>query len=91
MLHLVFELSSATLARLPNQAAVIFLNNAVFGLVKNSMWQNELISITPCYVLTEDLTSRGIEMDLLIDGVLPIDYEQFVQFTVEHTPIQTWT
>lgn len=91
MLHLVFELSSPTLARLQNQVAVIFLNNAVLGLVKNSMWQNELANITPCYVLADDLTLRGIEMDLLIDGITPIDYAQFVQLTVENKPIQTWT
>lgn len=91
MLHLVFELSMPTLARLQNQVAVIFLNNAVFGLVKNSMWQNELTNITSCYVLTEDLALRGIEMDSLIKGVVPIDYAQFVQLTVENTPIQTWT
>ncbi len=91
MLHLVFELSSPTLARLQNQVTVIFLNNAVLGLVKNSMWQNELVNITPCYVLADDLTLHGIGADLLIDGVTLIDYAQFVQLTVENTPIQTWT
>jgi tRNA 2-thiouridine synthesizing protein B len=91
MLHLVFELSSPTLARLQNQVSVIFLNNAVLGLVKNSMWQNELANIAPCYVLADDLTLRGIGADLLIDGITPIDYAQFVQLTIENTPIQTWT
>lgn len=90
MLHLVFELSSPTLARLQNQIAVIFLNNAVYGLMKNSMWQNELASIMPCYVLMDDLTSRGIETDLLIDGIIPINYAQFVRLTVENSPIETW-
>ena len=90
MLHLVFELSSPTLTRLQNQSNVIFLNNAVRGLVKNSMWQNELVAMIPCYVLAEDLMLRGIEIDLLIDGITPIDYTQFVQLTIENTPIQTW-
>lgn len=94
MLHLVFELSSPTLERLPNQDAVIFLNNAVFGLLKNSIWQmalTESFATTPCYVLRDDLTLRGIGTDLLIENITPIDYAQFVQLTVEHSPIQTWT
>lgn len=90
MLHLVFELSSDVLARLQNQSAIIFLNNAVFGLLKNSIWQKELAMLTPCYVLKEDLISRGIETDLLIDGITPIDYADFVTLTIENTPIQTW-
>ncbi len=91
MLHLVFEISPTVLARLQNQAGVIFLNNAVLGLLKNSQWQKELAMIAPCYVLNEDLILRGIEADLLIEGITAIDYAQFVQLTIENTPIQTWT
>lgn len=90
MLHLVFELSSDVLARFSNQDTVIFLNNAVFGLLKNSKWQNKIAEIVPCYVLQDDLTLRGIENSLLIEGVTPIDYTQFVILTIENTPIQTW-
>lgn len=91
MLHLVFEISSEVLARLQNQAPVIFLNNSVLGLLKNSQWQNELAMIAPCYVLKDDLTLRGIENDLIIDGITAIDYSQFVKLTIENTPIQTWS
>ncbi len=94
MLHLVFELSPVTLQRLPNQAGIVFLNNSVLGLLKNSAWQimlTELLLTTPCYVLNDDLTLRGIETNLLFDGIIAIDYAQFVQLTVNHTPIQTWT
>ncbi|MDD5227615.1 MAG: sulfurtransferase complex subunit TusB [Methylococcales bacterium] len=94
MLHLIFELSSTTLDRLPHQTGVIFLNNAVFRLVKNSTFQialTELFATTPCYVLSNDLALRGIDVDLLIDGITQIDYAQFVQLTIEHPPIQTWT
>ncbi len=93
MLHLIFELSLPTLARLKNQAGVIFLNNAVLGLIQHSQWQNKLTELaneTPCYVLSDDLTLRGIKTHLLCEGIMPIDYAQFVQLTVEHTPIQTW-
>jgi len=93
MLHLVFELSLPTLARLKNQASVIFLNNAVLGLIQHSQWQNALIELmreTPCYVLSDDLMLRGIETNLLCEGIMLIDYAQFVQLTVEQSPIQTW-
>ncbi|MEI7796520.1 MAG: sulfurtransferase complex subunit TusB [Methylococcaceae bacterium] len=93
MLHLVFELSPATLGRLQHQSSVIFLNNSVWRLIKNSTFQSaltELFLFTPCYVLNEDLTLRGIESDSLLDGITRIDYTQFVELTVNHTPIQTW-
>lgn len=95
MLHLVFDLSLVTtLERLSHQAGIIFLNNAVLRLLKNSTMQltvTHLLKTTPCYVLDDDLTLHGIERDLLIDGVIAIDYAQFVQLTVNYTPIQTWT
>jgi sulfur relay protein TusB/DsrH len=95
MLHLVFELSdSVVLNRLNNQEGVIFLNNAVLKLLKNSVFQmalTELLMTTPCYVLTDDLILRGIETDLLLEKMTLIDYTKFVQLTLEHTPIQTWT
>jgi sulfur relay protein TusB/DsrH len=93
MLHLVFEVSNATLERLQCQCGVIFLNNSVLRLIKNSAFQSaltELFLFTPCYVLKEDLTLHGIELDLLLAGITPIDYTQFVELTIEHTPIQTW-
>ncbi|MEI7840866.1 MAG: sulfurtransferase complex subunit TusB [Methylococcaceae bacterium] len=93
MLHLVFELSPATLERLQCQYGVIFLNNSVLQLIKNSTFQSaltELFLFTPCYVLKEDLTLRGIELNLLLAGITPIDYTRFVELTIEHTSIQTW-
>lgn len=94
MLHLIFELSDSTvLSRLHSQAGVIFLNNAVLQLVKNSIFQSTLIELlmtTPCYVLNDDLMLRGIEENLLLDGIIQIDYTKFVWLTAENTPIQTW-
>jgi sulfur relay protein TusB/DsrH len=95
MLHLVFELSdNVVLKRLHHQAGVIFLNSAVLKLLKKSRFQSDLINLmntTPCYVLNEDLTLRGIEVDFILENIEPIDYAKFVQLTIENTPIQTWT
>ncbi len=94
MLHLIFDFSNpVVLNRLHNQAGIIFLNNAVLRLVKKSLFQNavlELLMTTPCYVLNDDLLLRGIETELLLEGITPIDYKKFVELTLEHTPIQTW-
>ena len=95
MLHLIFDLSdTVVLNRLHNQAGVIFLNNAVFKLLKKSSFQTaltQLLLTTPCYVLSDDLTLRGIETDLILEKIMLINYTKFVALTTEHTPIQTWT
>lgn len=95
MLHLVFNLhDNVILQRLYHQSGVIFLNNAVFQLLKNSRFELdflELLKTTPCYVLNDDLTLRGIEIGLLLASIEVIDYSKFVQLTTENTPIQTWT
>ncbi len=95
MLHLVFSLNdNVILQRLYHQSGVIFLNNAVFQLLKNTRFESdlfELLKTTPCYVLNDDLTTRGIGIDLLLANIEVIDYAKFVQLTAENTPIQTWT
>jgi tRNA 2-thiouridine synthesizing protein B len=95
MLHLVFDFSNKTiLQRVQADSCVIFLNNAVLKLLKDSHFEddlNALVKITPCYVLNDDLILRGLESDLILSGIDVIDYAKFVQLTIENTPIQTWT
>jgi sulfur relay protein TusB/DsrH len=94
MLHLIFELSDCTLlSRLNNPKAIIFLNNAVFNLLKNSLFEQALLKLvtkTQCYVLNEDLNQRGIEKNILLEGIETIDYSQFVKLTIKYAHIQTW-
>lgn len=95
MLHLVFDFSDKTiLQRVQSASCVIFLNNAVLKLVKNSRFEtdlNALVKMTPCYVLNDDLILRGLESDLILNNIEVVDYAKFVQLTIENTPIQTWT
>jgi sulfur relay protein TusB/DsrH len=95
MLHLVFNLKdNVLLQRLHHQSGLIFLNNAVFQLLKNSRFDvalTELGQTTRCYVLHDDLITRGIESTLILQSIEPIDYAKFVQLTIENSPIQTWT
>lgn len=95
MLHLIFELPDCILlSRLASPKGIVFLNNAVFKLLKNSLFEQflfELATTTKCYVLNDDLIQRGIKKDVLLERVEVIDYSQFVKLTIKYNCIQTWT
>jgi tRNA 2-thiouridine synthesizing protein B len=42
------------------------------------------------YALQADVTARGL-LDKMDSNIQLIDYAQFVELTVLHTPIQNWT
>jgi len=42
------------------------------------------------YVLGPDLNARGMTDDQIIDGIKVVDYEGFVDLTVEHENVQAW-
>jgi sulfur relay protein TusB/DsrH len=95
MLHLVFSFSDTSiLTRLHNQnSVVIFLDNSVMCLLEKSLFEcklNDLIKLTPCYVLDEDLICRGISKESLIKGIISISNTELVKMTIDHTPIYTW-
>ena len=80
--------------RLHNQSSVvIFLDNSVMHLLENSLLEyqlNDLIKLTSCYVLEDDLVYRGILKESLVQGILPISNAEMVKMAIEHTPIYTW-
>lgn len=95
MLHLVFNLANnSILTRLyHSNSVVVFLDNAVISLLNNSIFENhlvDLINVSACYVLDEDLLCRGISKDDLIKGIICIDNTELVKMTIAHTPIYTW-
>ena len=95
MLHLVFNLSDASLfTRLYNQHSIIvFLDNSVLTLLEQSIFKDKLlglIQLVPCYVLYDDLVLRGILQDKLIKGVTCINNAELVKMTIEHTSIYSW-
>lgn len=95
MLHLVFQspLQAATLQRIGSGDAVLFLENALFCLLKNSVASSQLtgmLATRQLFVLISDIETRGITAAELISGIKVIDYADWVVLTTQHQPVQSW-
>ena len=95
MLHLIYQspLQSATLQRIAINDSVLFMENALFRLLKSSRNANELDAMSKLYslfVLNDEIEIRGIYPSELITGIKVIDYQDFVTLTLNHRLIQTW-
>ena len=95
MLHLIYQspLESATLQRIAINDSVLFMENALFRLLKSKHYTNELEAMSKLhslFVLAEEIEIRGIHPSELISGIKIIDYQDFVTLTLNHQLIQTW-
>ena len=95
MLHLIFQspLQTATLQRIGNGDAVLFLENALFYLLQNTTLNADLQTLsgrTQLCVLDSDLETRGIAAEELSTGINVINYAGWVSLTTEHKTIQSW-
>ena len=95
MLHLIFQspLETATLARIGENDAVLFLENAVLSLLKQGSYASHLTALqtkNQLFVLIADIETRGISPDELIEGIQIIDYSAWVALTLQQRPIQSW-
>lgn len=91
MLHIISNITPAILNRINNNDAVICLENAVLYLLKNSIHQEKLNTLKQLYVLNQHITERGILKQEILEHIIIIDYAQFVELTITHYPIQSWT
>ncbi|CAG1020622.1 Protein TusB [Patescibacteria group bacterium] len=91
MLHIISNINPSLLNRIHHNDAVIFLENAVLGLLKNSRYQEKLSELKTLYVLNEHLKERGILKEEILEHITIIDYARFVELTIEHHPIHSWT
>ncbi len=95
MLHLVFQspLQTATLQRIGDGDAVLFLESAVLCLLKNSIYNSQLsklLTTSRLFVLISDIETRGIAAAELVEGIEVIDYSGWVTLTTQHKPVQSW-
>lgn len=95
MLHLIFQspLQTATLQRIGNSDAVLFLENAVLCLLKKGIYNSQLTAMQATnrlFVLVSDIETRGIAVTELIAGIEVIDYAQWVELTTQQQPVQSW-
>ena len=91
MLHIISNITPAILNRINPNDAVIFLENAVLHLLKNNIYQEKLIALKQLYVLNEHIKERGLLKQEILEHVIIIDYARFVELTIEHYPIHSWT
>jgi sulfur relay protein TusB/DsrH len=96
MLHLILQspIEAAILERIDTGDSVVFLENAVLRILQNGNLGETLAGLLTrnhLYVLSDELTVRGIRADELVTGIEVIDYAGLVELTVRHPLIQTWS
>ena len=96
MLHLIFQstVDSALLQRIDSGDDVVFLENAVFRVIKQGLSSVELQSLVKdriyLHVLDVELETRGIDKKELIAGIEVIDYTGLVRLTEKNKVVRTW-
>ncbi len=96
MLHLVFQsvLEQAIIQRIGSGDDIVFMENAVFRVYKDNVLSPELLKMLNnhinLYVLSEDIETRGIQLNELLLGIKVIDYSGLVQLTENNKVIMTW-
>lgn len=96
MLHLVFQspISHALLARISEQDDVLFLQSALLSCLAGHAMETNLRALLhkECrlYVLEEDIRVYGIGSRQLMSGTTVVDYDGFVQLTVDNPQIKSW-
>jgi tRNA 2-thiouridine synthesizing protein B len=95
MLHLIFSapLDTTLLQRIGSDDAVLFLENAVLYLLKNSknhLSIKKILTTQRLFVLVSDIETRGISHAELIPEVSIIDYSDWVNLTTQHPKVQSW-
>lgn len=96
MLHLIFQspIETAILERIGVGDVVVFLENAVLRVLKNSHLSARLaqqLARNRLCVLSSDIAVRGIAEGELTQDIEVIDYAELVELTVQHPLIQSWT
>ena len=95
MLHLIFQSSEvdALLERIEAGDAVVFLGSSIFRLIgRGSLAKVLTQSAKTCYLcaLSDDLAMFGIDRVDLADGIVPIEYAEWVELAVKHKQSLSW-
>ena len=96
MLHLITyaPIDLALFQRIAQGDDVIFLENAVFCINQGHHLTVELEKLianqVSLFVLSEELETRGLDINRLVSGVQVINYADFVQLTEKNTVIKSW-
>lgn len=97
MLHLVFQsnIDTSLIDRIGSRDDVVFLENAIFRLIKDSVLSDELQKMHKrtinLYVLTSDIETRGVHRNELSSAIKTINYPELVKLTENNKVIRTWS
>lgn len=97
MLHLIYQspIDSSVVQRIESGDNVVFFENAVFRLNKESQQSSELEQMLAnnvhLHVLSDELEIRGVNTDELVLGITVIDYSALVSLTEKNKIIRTWS
>lgn len=97
MLHLIYQspIDSSVVRRIESGDNVVFFENAVFRLNKESQQSSELEQMLAnnvhLHVLSDELEIRGVNTDELVLGITVIDYSALVSLTEKNKIIRTWS
>ena len=98
MLHIINQspISSiqftSCLRLLLSQQSLLLIEDGVYALKQNTFYAELLkqrLATTRIYALLPDIKARGIE-DKIIPDISLINYEEFVELTVQHKTICSW-
>ena len=73
--------------------SVLMIEDAVVGAMQNTRFSahiEQALKESSVYVLSGDLAARGLSQERIISGVTAVDYEGFVDLTVECDTTQSW-
>ncbi|MDH5189654.1 MAG: sulfurtransferase complex subunit TusB [Gammaproteobacteria bacterium] len=73
-------------------SAILLIEDGVYGGIKGSVIEDKVkgaMKDVKIYALEADLDSRGIK-GRVIDGIQLVDYNGFVDLTVEYDKVQSW-
>ncbi|MGU9977784.1 MAG: sulfurtransferase complex subunit TusB [Candidatus Oxydemutatoraceae bacterium WSBS_2016_MAG_OTU14] len=90
-----FERDSAkTCLRLSQKdSGVLFIEDGVLAAIAGSEFEKELETKKDnlrFYVLVPDLKARGFSIDNLKPGIEAVDYDGFVDLTIEYDHVHAW-
>lgn len=75
-------------------SAIMLIEDAVYLVVNNvvnKVLHEKIRTLAlPCYILKEDLTIRGLNLELA-DCFSLVDYAGFVQLSLDYDKVQNWS
>jgi len=74
-------------------SSVLLIEDGVIASLKGTSVSDKVskaMENVTFYVLGPDLNARRMTDDQIIDGIKVVDYEGFVDLTVEHENVQAW-